>query len=117
MAVVRERGGYCICIPINTYGGQGVMKQGLGKAERQAHSIIHADDTAAYAREEERVFLVKRPIVVKMASKEQKLDKMSRINFGKPSSVEWNVKVMHVGRVAPESMATFLGYYNNESNR
>ena len=93
------------------------MKHGLCPAERQAHSVIHADDTAAYAREEEWVFLVKKPIVVKMASKEQKLDKMSRINFGKPSSVEWNVKVMHVGRVAPESMATFLGYYNNESNK
>jgi hypothetical protein len=42
---------------------------------------------------------------------------MSRINFGKPSSVEWNVKVMNVGKVVPESMATFLGYYYNESNR
>ena len=93
------------------------MKHGLSTAERQAHSIIHANDTAPYATEEERAFLVKKPIAVKMASKDQKLDKMSRINFGKPSSVEWNVKVMHVGRVAPESMATFLGYYNNESNK
>jgi hypothetical protein len=117
MAVVRERGGYCVCIPINTYGGQGVLKHGLGIAEREAHSIIHANDTAPYAREGERPFLVKKPIAVKMASKEQKLDKMSRINFGKPSSVEWNVKVLHVGRVTPDSMATFLGYYYNESNR
>ena len=117
MAVVRERGGYCVCIPINTYGGQGVMKHGLATAERQAHSIIHANDTAPYATEEERPFLVKKPIAVKMASREQKLDKMSRINFGKPSSVEWNVKVMHVGRVVPESMATFLGNYANESDR
>ena len=117
MAVVRERGGYCVCIPINTYGGQGVMKHGLGTTEREAHSIIHANDTAPYATEEELAFLVKKPIAVKMASKEQKLDKMSRINFGKPSSVEWNVKVMHVGRVVPDSIATFLGYYFNESNR
>ena len=117
MAVVKERGGYCVCIPINTYGGQGVMKHGLGTTEREAHSIIHANDTAPYATEEELAFLVKKPIAVKMASKEQKLDKMSRINFGKPSSVEWNVKVMHVGRVVPDSMATFLGYYFNESNR
>jgi hypothetical protein len=115
MAVVRERGGYCVCIPINTYRGQGVMKYGMVKAEREAHSIIHANDTAPYAREDERPFLIKKPIAVKMASKEQKLDKMSRINFGKPSSVEWNVKVMHVGKVAPDSIATFLGYYSNES--
>jgi hypothetical protein len=117
MAVVRERGGYCVCIPINTYGGQGVMKHGLVKAEREAHSVIHANDTAPYAKEEERPFLPKKPIAVRMAGKEQKLDKMSRINFGKPSSVEWNVKVMHVGRVVPDSMATFLGYYYNESNK
>ena len=93
------------------------MKHGLAKAEREAHSIIYGSDTAPYAREAERPFLIKKPIAVKMASKEQKLDKMSRINFGKPSSVEWNVKVMHVGRVVPESMAAFLGYYYNESNR
>jgi Cdc37 Hsp90 binding domain len=117
MVVVRERWGYCVCIPINTYGGQGVMKHGLSTAERQAHSIIHANDTAPYAEEGERGFLVKKPIAVKMASKEQRFDKMSRINFGKPSSVEWNVKVLHIGRVAPESMAVLLGYYINESNR
>jgi hypothetical protein len=116
MAVVRERQGYCVCIPINTYGNQGVMKPGLGTAERQAHSVIHANNTAPYMNEGERAFLIKKPIAVNMASKEQKLDKMSRINFGKPSSVEWNVKVMHVGKVVPESVATFLGYYSNEFN-
>jgi len=117
MVVVRERWGYCICIPINTYRGQGVMKHGLSTAERQAHSIIHANDTAPYAREEERVFLVKKPIAIKMASKEQGLDRMSRINFGKPSTVEWNVNVLDIGRVVPESIPTLLGCYYNEFNK
>jgi hypothetical protein len=67
-------------------------------------------------RREEQAFLVNRPIAVKM-EKEQKLDKMSRINFGKHYTVEWNVKVMNVGRVVPDSMSAFVGYYYNESNR
>ena len=114
MAVVKERSGFCVCIPINTYGGQGVAKPGLYLAERQAHSIIHERGLAPYSTEEEKPFLIKKPIAVNMANKEQQLDKMSRVNFGKPNSVEWNVKVMNVGKVAPESMATFTGYYYNE---
>ena len=34
---------------------------------------------------------------------------MSRINFGKPYSVEWNVKVMNVGKVHENSMVLSLG--------
>jgi hypothetical protein len=86
------------------------MKHGLSTAERQAHSVIYASDTAPYAREEEQAFLVKKPIAVTMANEKQKLDKMSRINFGKLYTVEWNVRVMNVGRVVPDSMAIFLDY-------
>jgi len=39
---------------------------------------------------------------------------MSRLNFGKVYSVEWNVKVMDVGKVNADSMAAFTGYWRNE---
>jgi hypothetical protein len=97
MAVVKERQGYCVCIPINTYGGQGVMKSGISLAESRAHSIIHASDIAPYADNQERPFLVKKPIAVKKANKEQRLDKMSRMNFGKRIK-DWGIQTSCIFR-------------------
>jgi hypothetical protein len=37
MAVVRERHGYCVCVPINAYGGQGVLKYGFTEKDGRAH--------------------------------------------------------------------------------
>ena len=53
--------------------------------------------------------MLKKPIAVTAASSEQKLHYMSRINFGKPYTVEWNVKVMNVGKVHENSMVLSLG--------
>ena len=59
--------------------------------------------------------MVKKPIAVTASNPEQKLHKMSRLNFGKVYSVEWNVKVMNVGKVNADSMATFVCYWLNEA--
>lgn len=115
MAVVREKHGYCICVPINTYNGQGVLKRGFTKADCLAHSIIYSSNTHPFCRPEERDLMNKKSIAVNMASPEQKLDEMSRIHFGKVHTVEWNVKVMNVGKVSPASHATFMGYYKLEN--
>jgi hypothetical protein len=61
--------------------------------------------------------MFKSPIAVSAASPEQKLHYMSRINFGKVYSVEWNVKVMNVGRVNRDSMIKFEGYWHNEATK
>lgn len=116
MAVVRERHGYCICVPINTYNGNGVLKRGLTDKECRAHSIIHSSDKNPACKAGERALMTKKPIMVNMANPEQKLDEMSRIHFGKAHTVEWNVKVMNVGKVSPDSLANFMGYYQLESN-
>jgi hypothetical protein len=57
-------------------------------------------DTQPYLSPPEERQVNKRPIGVDKASPDQKLDKMSRLNFGRPLSVEHNVKVMNVGTVA-----------------
>jgi hypothetical protein len=43
--------------------------------------------------------IVKQPIAVKPAREDQKLHRMSRINFDKIYTIEHNVKVMNVGKV------------------
>lgn len=114
MVVVRNRHGYCWCIPINTYNYHGVAKKGLSREDREAHSIIYMDDTKPAIDPAERNMMVKNPIAVTAANLEQKLHYMSRLNFGKVYSVEWNVKVMNVGLVSVNSMANFTGYWYNE---
>jgi hypothetical protein len=42
MAVIRAGDGYCACVPIYTYRGQGVSMSGLSEIERHARAIIHS---------------------------------------------------------------------------
>lgn len=57
--------------------------------------------------------MVKQPIAIDPASPREKLDQMSRLNFGKVYTVEFNVKVRNVGTVANGSKANFEGYVQN----
>lgn len=54
--------------------------------------------------------MTKEPLAVTPASSDQKLDPMSRLNFGKIHTVEHNVKVKPVGKVTEESMLSLLAY-------
>jgi hypothetical protein len=56
----------------------------------------------------------KKPIAVDKASHDQKLDKMSRINFASVHTVHWNVKVMNVGKVTRESMPSLIAYWKDQ---
>jgi hypothetical protein len=118
MVVVKERHGYCWCIPIHTYGGRGVMKPGFNQQDQRAHAIIYMDNTRpASTSEEEMRLMTKQPIAVHAASSDQRLRIMSRLNFGAPYSVQMNVKVMDVGTIAQASMPAFESYWRNELER
>ena len=95
---------------MHTYGGRGVSKPGLSKADREAHTIIYMSDTQP-AKLPEESDLNKKPIAVDKSSPDQKLHLSSRLNFAKIHTVNWNVKVMNVGRVARESMPLLVAYW------
>jgi hypothetical protein len=115
LAVVKENHGFCLCIPINTYNGQGVLKKGFNRQDQRAHAIIHMDDTApGSTSKQEESLMTKTPIAVHPAATDQKLHIMSRLNFAKIYSVQWNVKVMNVGKVTEGSMGLFIGYWRNQ---
>jgi hypothetical protein len=97
--------------PINTYNGQGVTKPGLSESDRRAHAIVYMTDTRPFCLPEEEKYLTKKPIAVEKASADQKLDPMSRLNFKKVYTIEHNVKVMNVGKVAKDSLPALLGYW------
>jgi hypothetical protein len=97
--------------PINTYGGQGVTKTGFNQVDREAHAIIHMSDTEPYQSPEE-TDINKRPIAVEKATLEQKLDRMSRINFSRVNTVNHDAKAMHVGMVVKASLPYLITYFN-----
>ena len=73
--------------------------------------MIYMVGTSSAADPGEKI--VKEPIAVKPADLDQKLHPKSRINFDKVYSVEHNVKVMHVGKVADESLRDLSLYFHN----
>ncbi|KAI3296487.1 hypothetical protein DTO002I6_3251 [Penicillium roqueforti] len=110
MVVVKEQKGCCWCVPITTYSGQGVAKAGV---DRSKHAVIHMrGDRPRTVKFEPR--MAKEPLEVDPARPDQKLDCMSRVNFGKVYTVEHNVKVLPVGKITEASRARFLEYAQGE---
>jgi hypothetical protein len=116
MAVIRQRHGYCICVPINSYRRRGISEKDF-REEGQAHAIVYSSHRAtppAALPGEPR--FTKRPIAVVLKNG-QDLGDASRIHFGKFHSIEWNIKVMTVGHIAERSMADFEAYWRQELTR
>ncbi|KAE8452693.1 hypothetical protein EG329_013952 [Mollisiaceae sp. DMI_Dod_QoI] len=95
--VIRSFPGHSQCLPILTYGGQGVLKRGV-RAEHHAQ-IYTSKFEPRNTSPEELGLLTRRPIRIRPDSKSENLDTMSRLNYAKVYTVEHNVKVVSVGRV------------------
>jgi hypothetical protein len=111
--VVRVDDTYCTVLQIATYGSQGVSKPMLKKSE---HGIIYSDDRYSLAREYERAIpgetpMQQIPIRVNPDTPNQHLDPMSRVHYGKPYTIEYNLKVRSFGVVDPRSLGALLHQY------
>jgi hypothetical protein len=67
-------------------------------------------DTRPYCLPKGERFLTQKLLLSKKASIDQKLDLMSRINFKKVYTIEYDVKVMNVGLVAGDSLPVLIAY-------
>lgn len=104
---------YCLAVPINSYGNQGLAKVGMRMEEKQAHTVIYARGTKP-TRLVGEVELDKEPIEVEMAANET-LTPASRIHFGKLQTIEWNVRVKDVGLVRrQDAMRRLINYFKQE---
>lgn len=109
----KKKRRYCLAIPINSYGEQGLTKPGMRMDEKQAHAIVHASGSEPMPLEGE-VELQKEPIAVDMAPGEN-LSGASRIHFGKMQSIDWNVKVKDVGLITGSTnLRRLINYFNAE---
>lgn len=96
--------------PIATYGGQGAAKPGI---DVKKHAIIYMQGARPH-RQPGEPQMVKEPIEVEPYAADRKLDRMSRVNFGKIYTVEHNVKVLPVGRITGEFERRLLEYTRSE---
>lgn len=92
--------GHSQCLPIYTYGSQGLLKKGV---VAHYHARIFTEDNNPSELElEERRLLTRDPIRVIPKTPRDKLERMSRLNYSKIYTVEHNVKIRPVGWVAKE---------------
>jgi hypothetical protein len=118
--VIRQTQGakYCSALPITTYGGKGVGKNGVVKSE---HGIIYTgrdaprpDENELPRRNEEGMRPV--PIRVDPDSALDRLDAKSRINFAAVHTVHHNIKVKSLGIVNSASLSVLQQHFQNVWN-
>jgi hypothetical protein len=101
-----------IARPILTYGGQGTLKHGV---HAEDHALIYTLEPGQKKPPPLLQYespLSKRPIRVEPISQAHKLDPASRLNYAKLYTVEHNVKVFFVGRVAKHYEQQVVTDYN-----
>jgi hypothetical protein len=117
--VIREGAQSCHALPITTYGGRGVAKERVVKAD---HAIIYTGEVAPSPSSGEspgpgeapmRPF----PIRVNWDDPSEKLDPMSRINFGGVTLVQHNVMTKNCGMVNKNSLAALKMQFSNVFNQ
>jgi hypothetical protein len=105
--IVSTRKGHSICLPIMTYGGQGTLKYGVHPED---HAAIYTKHDGPVILEGEKMENV--PIRVDVIDQSHKLDPMSRLNYAKLYTVEHNVKVFFIGKIAKNYEQKVVDAYN-----
>ena len=110
--VVRDQSGHCTCLPLTTYGGQGVMKRGVNAKD---HAVVYSEGERPRFMPGEERKMNKKPLRIKIEDPMEKIDPMTRINFSKAYTVEHNVKVVKIGRIPDADDLRLLRRYFIES--
>jgi len=113
--VIREGNTYCSALPIVTYGQQGVGKPGVNKSE---HAIVFTGKDPPVPLPTElpqrgETGMRSEPIRINPDDPSDKLDPVSRIDFGKVYTVLHNVKVRSMGEVHPKYMSAIRLQFGN----
>ncbi|PVH81048.1 hypothetical protein DL98DRAFT_357803, partial [Cadophora sp. DSE1049] len=95
--VVREKTHSCLCLPLYTYGGQGVAKPDVRAQDHVAVRICTTDRPSTPRSTDEDT--QKTPLGIIVEDSEERIDPMTRINFGQVFTIQHNLKVAKVGRI------------------
>ncbi len=108
--VMNQMEGHCICLPIHTYGGRGVLKFGV-RSREHAPLYMRGMSPELLKGEKERG-LTREAIEIVMDRSTEELHSTSRLNYAKVYTIEYNVKVCSVGRVSTHSLRVLIEAYN-----
>jgi hypothetical protein len=95
--------------PILTYGNQGVLKRGVHPED---HAVVYSSRKCPPLDEREKGLMTKHPIRIEVTKDSHKLDPLSRLNYAKLYTVEHNVKVLFIGKVAQNYEKDVMYGYN-----
>ncbi|CAN9173373.1 unnamed protein product [Alternaria sp. RS040] len=108
LVVIRPKATFCLCLPIHTYSGQATSKPGVAA---QDHAPVVSEGGEVIYHENEAK-LTKSPMYIKVEkSSTGPVSPMSRLNFAKVYTVEYNVKVRPIGRLIPDSVWRMEEYF------
>jgi hypothetical protein len=107
--IVKPGHGHCICLPILTYGLQGVLKHGVHPED---HAAVYSSRNGPHLLKDEAKLPMKSPIRIDMKDFSEKLDPLSRLNYAKLYTVEHNVKVYFIGQVSKRYEQHLMIDYN-----
>jgi len=94
LVVVREQRGYCLCLPLTTHGGQGTLKHGVNPED---YAVVHEKGKKPYLKKSEHMSKSAFPIIIE--DPQERIDRMTRINFGRVCTVEHRARVLKIGRI------------------
>jgi hypothetical protein len=101
--VVRERLHSCLCLPIYTYGGQGAAKPGV---RPQNHAVVFVEGGPRPVPAPNEM-PGKEAVPIILENQKETLEPMSRIDFSRVYTVEHNLRVLKIGRISPNHLASF----------
>ena len=116
--VIRECDQYCSALPITSYGQRGVGKKGVKKSD---HSIVYTTKQAPQPLSPElpdrgEQSMRPQPIKIDVDDPSDKLDELSRLDYGRVHTIQHNIKVRGFGKVNPKSINALLRQFQNVWN-
>jgi hypothetical protein len=96
--------------PINTYGFKGTAKN---PGSHHQHAIIYTGESEPLKLATELEF-EKLPIKMEPCSPRATLHSRSRLNFGKPTAVQHNLRVKIIGDITPQHLQNLFQYFVTE---
>jgi hypothetical protein len=104
--VIREMQGCCLCLPLNTFSRQGTEKDRI-RAEDYAAVYPMGGELQIGAFEK----MTKQPFPIIIEDPKERIDPMSRLNFGQVHTVQHNLKVLGIGRIPDEHLERLNKYF------
>ena len=106
-AVVRPKASHCICLGISTNNPK--TSSSAPALNQDSAAVIPIENTSMEPHIGERS--AERVLYVKVENDSVLIESESRINFAKPYTVEYNIKVRNVGRVFGDSVGLMERYF------